>query len=247
MAGLDWDTAGQLNGAALQVSSNSVSNRSVAANAEGYARRLQEVMPEFAAERDEMQSTDRLQQKSANEADREQSNFAIMHEEKVENKINHCIMKVDTGGRRNEQRLSDMQIFEAKEAARKQGYTGDIHYSDYSHTSFHGSTESGGFHFLVIGTDTYPLSDRRGTANERISVNGCMAHEIVGHYEAWLKGTTQNELVLEEAQASIRASKFGVGLTDEERETLFEDAIDRLKNAGILYSEVRDRLDIWER
>ena len=72
-AGLDWDTAGKLNGAALQVSSNSVANRSVAApsltttqsgsmkaaglqqravaaDAESYARRLQEVMPGVAAE-----------------------------------------------------------------------------------------------------------------------------------------------------------------------------------------------------
>lgn len=72
-AGLDWDTAGKLNGAALQVSSNSVANRSVAApslttaqsgrmkaagpqqravaaDAEEYAQRLQEVMPELGME-----------------------------------------------------------------------------------------------------------------------------------------------------------------------------------------------------
>lgn len=154
---------------------------------------------------------------------------------------------VSTGGKRNEEPLSEKQIDEAKAAAYKQGYKGDIMYSLYSNTSFHGSREGEKFHYLIVGTDAYPSATNGGTANERISLNACMAHEIVGHYEAWVRGTTQANVVLEEAQASIRASRFGVGLTVEERKTLYEDALDRLKNAGIDLRDVEDELDIWER
>lgn len=154
---------------------------------------------------------------------------------------------IATGGKRNEEPLSDAQIAKAKEAAKKQGYKGEILYSDYSNTSFHGSTEGEAFHYMVIGTDAFPVEDNGGTANELISLDGCMAHEVVGHFEAWLKGTTQSVDVLEEAQASIRASKFGVGLSKEERQILYKDAIDRLNHAGILLDDVIDSLDVWER
>jgi hypothetical protein len=103
------------------------------------------------------------------------------------------------------------------------------------------------FHYLVIGTDAYPNATPGKSAVERISIDGCMAHEVIGHYEAWKRGTTQSTVFLEEAQASMRASKFGVGLTAEERAILWEDGIDRLRLAGMTYDEVKDLLDIWER
>lgn len=154
---------------------------------------------------------------------------------------------VFTGGKRNETPLEDKEIEAAKAAAKRQGYLGDIHYSNNSNTSFHGSIEGKPYHYLVIGTDAFPAKQNGGTANERISLDGCMAHEIVGHYEAWKKGTTQKIEVLEEVQASLRASKFGVGLTDDEREILKQDAIDRLNAAGINLKDIEDSLDIWER
>jgi len=57
----------------------------------------------------------------------------------------------------------------------------------------------------------------------------------------------QSNELLEEVQASIRASKFGIGLTDEERKILYQDALDRLNNAGIDLRDVENDLDIWER
>lgn len=158
-------------------------------------------------------------------------------------------MKIDTGGRRNEKPLTESQLAKAKESARVQGYDGDIFYRDTSSTSFHafqGYGEPGAFHYLVIGTDAYPNLNARGDAVERISLNGCMAHEVVGHYNAWKHGTTQTSVPLEEAQASIRASKFGIGLTDKERAILLEDGMNRLKDAGIKYDDVKHELDIWE-
>lgn len=155
---------------------------------------------------------------------------------------------VSTGGKRNETPLTEHQINEAKEAARLQGYKGEILYSAHSNTSFHGSQEGEKYHFLVVGTDAFPTEANGGTANEKVSLNGCMAHdEIIGHYEAWRKGTMQSNELLEEVQASIRASKFGIGLTDEERKILYQDALDRLSNAGIDLRDVENDLDIWER
>ena len=99
---------------------------------------------------------------------------------------------------------------------------------------------------MVIGTDAYP-SVNGITANDKISLNGCMAHEIVGHHEAWLKGTTQSNGLLEEIQASVRASKFGVGLSEDERNILMQDALDRTNKAGLIFDDIKDLLDIWER
>ena len=152
-----------------------------------------------------------------------------------------------TDGKRNEEDLSVDQINEAKSAAIRQGYDGEMFYSPNSNTAFHGSTEGDPFHYLVIGTDAYPVKEPGETANEQVSLNGCMAHEVVGHYEAWKKGTSQADPVLEEAQASIRASRFGVDLSDQERATLLRDAIERLEAVGIKLEDVADKLDIQER
>ena len=168
----------------------------------------------------------------------------------IENPKKSGKMKIDTGGRRNETALNEKQFAKAKEAAMAQGYDGEIFYRDNSSTSFHAFQnvgDEGAFYYLVIGTDAYPKPNANGEAVERISLNGCMAHEVVGHYEAWKRGNTQSSVPLEEAQASIRAAKFGVGLTEEERAVLFEDGMDRLRAAGIAYEDVKKILDIWER
>lgn len=72
-----------------------------------------------------------------------------------------------------------------------------------------------------------------------------MAHEVIGHYEAWRRGTTQAVAVLEEVQASIRASKFGIDLSNHEREMLLRDALERLEAANIKLEDVEKYLDIW--
>ena len=170
---------------------------------------------------------------------------------KIENNKGNAIMKlnkmrVSTEGKRNDKPLTDEQKHKTMVAAREQGFPGQIIYSNNSFTSFHGSTEGEEFSYLVIGTDAYP-SEPMGTApNERISMRACMAHEVIGHFRAWERGTTKLSTPLEEAQASIRASKFGIGLSDEERKILFLDAMERLKNAGISYENVKDQLDTKE-
>lgn len=173
--------------------------------------------------------------------------------EKFTSVNNDDIMKRDNGyyvsteGKRYENPLTNEQIETARKEAVKQGYTGDILYSSNSNTAFHGTVEGEKFHYLVIGTDAYPIEGNNNSANERITVRGCMAHEVIGHYEAWKKGTTQNNMILEEAQASIRAAKFGIDLTDEERQDLMQDAMDRLQNNKIDYEKIKNKLDIFER
>ncbi|MBK7537716.1 MAG: hypothetical protein IPI49_20550 [Myxococcales bacterium] len=69
---------------------------------------------------------------------------------------------------------------------------------------------------------------------------------MVGHRRAAQAGRTQEKLVLEEAQASIRAARFAPGLTMLERLTLIRDGVERLHKAGIRVSDVRDLLWIQE-
>ena len=109
-----------------------------------------------------------------------------------------------------------------------------------------------GERILNIGSDVVPGNVGVGTltANSRVSMNGTLAHELVGHMEAGMAGRTQDLLHLEEAQASIRAARFGPDLTSTERFTLLRDGISRLKNAPggpISIRDVKDSLYIWQR
>lgn len=168
----------------------------------------------------------------------------------LEQKINQFLdsqrNKIDTGGIRNEKPLTKNQIQKAKKSARKQGFNGQIDYSEFSNTAFIYTEEPNGYYRLVIGTDAYPGKNSK-TANGKISVDGCMAHEVVGHYQAWMRGTTNENPELEEAQASLRASKFGIDLTEYDRRLLKEDAMDRLSKTEIDYEEIKESLDIWEK
>lgn len=116
----------------------------------------------------------------------------------------------------------------------------------YSENYFTGYNEN--LDLLLIGTDAYPRTDL-DHPNSMISYKGAMAHEIVGHREAFIRGHTlfKSGDVLDEAQASIRASRFAPGLSQKERQTLLDDAESRLRGAGYTLSEIEDRLDIWER
>lgn len=159
--------------------------------------------------------------------------------------------RVSTDGHRNEISLTAEQKREAYEAARRQGFKGSIDFSDNMNTSVvyfpsEDGTRKPEDALLVIGTDAFPNKDGK-TANDLLTVNCCMAHETVGHYEAWIKWKDQEDKLLEEVQASIRASKYGVGLSEYERELLMEDAMDRLKKWNINYDGIVDRLNILER
>lgn len=109
-----------------------------------------------------------------------------------------------------------------------------------------------GERILNIGSDVVPGNVGAGTrtANSRVSINGTLAHELVGHMEADLAGRTQDLLYLEEAQASIRAARFGPDLTSTERFTLLRDAVARLQNAPggpVRTRDVKDLLYIQHR
>ena len=154
--------------------------------------------------------------------------------------------KVDTGGLRNEETLTQQQIDDAINYAVKLNMPRNkIQYEENQNLAYWES-----FDFLIIGTDLYPLKNPQQdtrSANSRISWKGGIAHEIIGHREAKLKGWTQNNDIFEEVQASIRAARFAPDLSDAERITLIRDAIYRLNKNGYSTSEVRELLNIKER
>lgn len=153
------------------------------------------------------------------------------------------VLKVNTGGRRNELPLSEEQISEIKSYAVSLGMPEQrIYYVDYDCTGYGAS-----FDLLRIGTDVYPSREyNRGNANSNVSMHGAIAHEIIGHRMAALAGKSQDNEVLEEAQASIRAAKFTPNLDKSERIILYRDAITRLKNNNIKLKDIKNKLHIFE-
>ncbi len=153
------------------------------------------------------------------------------------------VLKVNTGGRRNELPLSEEQISEIKSYAVSLGMPEQrIYYVDYDCTGYGAS-----FDLLRIGTDVYPSREyNRDNANSNVSMHGAIAHEIIGHRMAALAGKSQDNEVLEEAQASIRAAKFTPNLDKSERIILYRDAITRLKNNNIKLKDIKNKLHIFE-
>ncbi|MEZ3453200.1 MAG: phage minor capsid protein [Oscillospiraceae bacterium] len=153
------------------------------------------------------------------------------------------VLKVNTGGRRNELPLSEEQISEIKSYAVSLGMPEQrIYYVDYDCTGYGAS-----FDLLRIGTDVYPSREyNRSNANSNVSMHGAIAHEIIGHRMAALAGKSQDNEVLEEAQASIRAAKFTPNLDKSERIILYRDAITRLKNNNIKLKDIKNKLHIFE-
>jgi RHS repeat-associated protein len=153
----------------------------------------------------------------------------------VSDSANSTFFNVYSGGVRGEQALSTTQRaqvdrylsnFELKDV--------DVRWVDDTQIS----TSYGnmfGQEVLNIGSDVIPgnVGTSTLTANSRISVNGTLAHEVVGHREAALAGRTQDNIFFEEAQASIRAARFAPDLSSTERFTLLRDAITRLNHPDL--------------
>ena len=151
--------------------------------------------------------------------------------------------KVDTGGRRNENPLTQQQKEETIEYAISLGISKDhVFYTDHGYTSYGDS-----FDVLRIGTDVYPTDVLPSSPNSRISWKGAIAHELIGHREAYLRGWTQSDAVLEEVQASLRAAKFAPKLTETEKQDLVADALNRLAVYNKTLDEVESSLFIEER
>ena len=149
----------------------------------------------------------------------------------------------ETGGLRNEEPLTAEQRKQVIDYAVSLGMPEEsIVFVDNGLTGY--GCE---FDLLKIGTDVQPLSKRVSNPNSNISLLGTIAHEIVGHREAALQKCTQNELVLEEAQASIRAARFAPGLTTQERTDLVRDAVNRLNTERMSLRSVKHKLHVDRR
>jgi hypothetical protein len=123
---------------------------------------------------------------------------------------------------------------------------GGVHFRKIGHTEY----AAGNLDALKIGPDVMPNpTPKTGTlsANSRVSLKGCIAHELEGHRRAALAHKTQTVPCLEEAQASIRAARFGKALSSQERTTLLRDAISRLHNGGYKVRDVKNQLWIEKR
>lgn len=152
------------------------------------------------------------------------------------------MLKVNTGGRRNEVPLTEEQLAEVKKYAVSLGMPEErIYYVGYDCTAYGCS-----FDLLRIGTDVFPSNERQKNANSNISMHGAIAHELIGHSNAALAGKTHPDEVLEEVQASIRAARFTPDLSDYERMTLYRDAVTRLRNNNIKLKAVKNELYIFK-
>lgn len=151
--------------------------------------------------------------------------------------------KVYTDGKRNESKLTYEQRKECLEYIELLGFEHDISFSEYSNTAFVSSKDGDQYCRLVIGTDVYP-NNVASNPNEQITFRGAIAHEIVGHYEAWIGGFECSNYYIDEAQASIRAARFAKGLSKEERIVLIKDGLCRLKNGNIKLIDARKFMKI---
>jgi hypothetical protein len=152
------------------------------------------------------------------------------------------MLKVNTGGRRNEKSLTVGQISEVIQYAVSLGMPEErIYYVDYDCTAY-----GCAFDLLRIGTDVYPSTQHSHNPNSNISMHGAVAHEVIGHRMAALAGKTQDNEIIEEAQASIRAAIFTPDLSNSERITLYRDAVMRLRKGNIKLKDVKRNLYIFK-
>ncbi len=150
--------------------------------------------------------------------------------------------RVSTGGLRNEQPLTPEQVQIATDYAIQLGVPkAAIRISDAMNTSY---KVVFGIETLYIGTDVLPPHQTisRLKANSKIGMLAALAHEIVGHRAAELRGETQEDELLEEVQASIRAARFAPDLPLTERILLLRDSVERLSKYGIKLRDVRHKL-----
>jgi hypothetical protein len=148
--------------------------------------------------------------------------------------------RVSTNGFRGELALTRRQVKDIIAYAKKYGLTRtNMTFTDNLNTSY---STCFGMDLLQIGTDVMPSLTKFASANSRISWKGCIAHELAGHRAAALVGKTHADLLLEEVQASIRASMYGLDLTTLERETLMLDALERLEKNNLKLENIKQTL-----
>ncbi|MCM3204105.1 WXG100 family type VII secretion target [Paenibacillus illinoisensis] len=185
---------------------------------------------------------------------RESSGFSeFLEKEKQIGKGDH--RQISSDGLRNELELTDAQKTELVNYSKRLGFPEEnIVFREHWNTGMM-------YDRLYINTDVLPAESHGvGTlsANARVSGRATVAHEIIGHYEAFKNGrafelynlddnTYARNFALDEAQASIRAARFAPELNSVERITLLRDAITRLKNANLRVRDVKNELYIQHR
>jgi len=153
---------------------------------------------------------------------------------------------INTEGKRNENKLSYEQRRECLEYIESLGFEYDTNFSEFSNTAFVFSSEGEKYCRLIIGTDVYPNASAK-TPNEIISYKGAIAHEIIGHYEAWIGGFECQNRYIDEAQASIRAARFAPLLSKNERIALIKDGLVRLKEGNVKLIDAKKLMYIEKR
>jgi hypothetical protein len=170
------------------------------------------------------------------------------------------LRQISSDGLRNELPLTDIQKKELMDYTKSLGFPEEN--IIISRTGFYDEWNTGMMYDrFIINTDVLPAEQTGvGTlsANSRVTGKATVAHEIVGHYEAYQAGRAfelygldadafKVNFALDEAQASIRAARFAPDLTSTERITLLRDAITRLHHGGLRVEDVKGRLYIDER
>ncbi|MFB5677558.1 WXG100 family type VII secretion target [Paenibacillus terreus] len=170
------------------------------------------------------------------------------------------LRQISSDGLRNEFPLTDIQKKELMDYTKSLGFPEEN--MIISRPGFYDEWNTGMMYDrFIINTDVLPAEQAGiGTlsANSRVTGKATVAHEIVGHYEAYQAGRAfelygldadafKINFALDEAQASIRAARFAPDLTSTERITLLRDAITRLHHGGLRIRDVKDKLYIDER
>lgn len=152
---------------------------------------------------------------------------------------------INTKGLRGEAPLTEKQIMEIRGYAKKYRIT-DKHIifksNDDQETS---NSLLFGLDLLYINTDIMPAANPR-TANSSVTWQGAIAHELEGHRAAALSGNDHADLLIEEVQASMRASIFGKYLTPNERQILKMDTMEILQKAHVKFNDIKHKLWLEE-
>ncbi len=154
-------------------------------------------------------------------------------------------MRLSSTGGRNTVPLTQSQIDEATNFSRRLGFDGPV---DYRPLDRGYNTSYSDLHWLMISDDLLP--NLNGTmANSRMSWRAALGHEIVGHGEANLAGRAfAPGSLLDEVQASARASRLTPELSNVERFQLRRDAIERIQmhnqtnGTDLRWRDIRDQL-----
>ncbi|MBB5020645.1 hypothetical protein HNQ59_003970 [Chitinivorax tropicus] len=161
------------------------------------------------------------------------------------NGVSNNAMRLSSTGGRNITPLREVQIDEATTFARKLGFDGPV---DYRPLDRGYNTSYSNWDWLIISDDLLP-NTMGNMANSRMSWKAALGHELVGHGQSnWAGRSFEAGSLLDEVQASARASRHTPELFSLERYQLRRDAIERIKmhnqqnGTNLGWRDLRDQL-----